>query len=581
MTYTHKLARRLAISRALSLSTAVALVVACAGDTTAPEAPTDPNAPSAPPSPSGALGFRVLPNSITIEVEQRVRFRGQFSAGRGGIRTPPTRWRASGGTITTDGTFSAPSPGTYRVVGRSLLHRPDTSVVVVVPRQPQVQRVRVTPRTPELYSGRTRTFTAVGRLPDGTNTAIHVNWSATGGTIDAAGTYTAGDSAGTYQVIARSLRGGHTDTIPVTVRKGPKSERKVATRIVLRPSTATLAPSSSLQFAAFGRTESGDSIAVSVTFHATGGTISESGLYTAGQIPGSFRVFATADKLADTSVVTLAETSGGGTPGPAPTPDPTPAPGGGVGGIPFGHFQEPRPGSTFRSGGDLVVPRGELDKLPAIRERGGRVVVNVVGGGKCALDASGQWRMDLWQACWKTHLTSARRQRMLAYADSGTVVGTYLIDEPNLVKRWGTITPAQVCEMARFARAELPGIPVLVRAAPEWLGECSAIDAGWAQYGSRRNQAVTSYRDEHLSAARQRGYALVFSLNGLNDDGYGTDMTPSQVLNYGTALLVPGVCAFFVWEYATSWSDRPEIRAALDSLGRLAATMPRRECRRS
>ena len=44
--------------------------------------------------------------------------------------------------------------------------------------------------------------------------------------------------------------------------------------------------------------------------------------------------------------------------------------------------------------------------------------------------------------------------------------------------------------------------------------------------------------------------------------------------------MVPGVCAFFVWEYASSWSERPDIRAALDSLGRVAATLPRRECRR-
>ncbi|HEX2450386.1 MAG TPA: hypothetical protein VHJ69_04570, partial [Gemmatimonadales bacterium] len=428
------------------------------------------------------------------------------------------RWEATGGTIASDGTFSAHRPGTYRVIGRSRVHRPDTSVVVVVARQPTVERIRVTPRTPELVSGSKRMFTAVGRLPDGTHAAIRVNWSATGGTIGEGGVYEAGETSGTYRVIARSLRGGHTDTIPVVIRKGPRDKERtaVATRIVLRPSTATLALSSSLQFAAFGRTESGDSLAVDVTFKAAGGTISETGLYTAGETPGTFRVIAMADKLTDTSVVTLTATSGGGTPEPEPSPAPIPSGGGTLSGIPFGHFKEPRPGSYLRSGGDLVVPMGELDKLPLTRERGGRVVVNVVGGGKCAKDASGQWQMDLWTACWKRNLTAANRARMLAYADSGVVVGTYLIDEPNLVKRWGVISPAQVCNMARFARAELPGIPVLVRAAPEWLGSCDAIDAGWAQYGSRRNQAVEDYREEHLAAAKSRGYALVFSLNALN-----------------------------------------------------------------
>jgi hypothetical protein len=586
MTYTHKLARRLAISRKLGLSTAFALLAACAGDSTAPEAPGDSNAPSAPASPSAPLGFRVLPSAVTLEVDQSVRFRGELRTSRTGLRMPPMRWEATGGTITTDGTFSARRPGTYKVIGRSRIHRPDTSVVVVVPRQPKVERLLVTPRTPEVVMGRKRTFTAVGRLHDGTNTAIRVNWSATGGTISQAGIYEAGDTAGTYQVVARSLRGGHADTIKVAVRKRPKEREAVATRIVLRPSTATLAPSSSLQLVAFGRTDSGDSVAVDVTFKASGGTISETGLYTAGQTTGAFHVIATADELADTSAITLASTSGGDTPEPEPSPSPSPAPqipsgGGTLSGIPFGHFKEPKPGSYLRSGGYLIVPQGQLDQLPAIKTRGGQVVVNVVGGGKCALDASGQFQMSLWQACWRLNITAQNRTRILAYADSGVVVGTYLIDEPNLLKRWGTITPQQVCQMAQFARADLPGIPVLVRAAATWLGTCAAIDAAWSQYGSRRGVSAEEYRDEHLAAAKARGYQLVFSLNALNDDGAGTAMTPTQVVNYGTALMVPGVCAFFVWEYASTWSERPEIRAALDSLGRIAATLPRRECRRT
>jgi len=587
MTYTYKLARRLAISRKLGMSTAFALLAACAGDTTAPEVPGNPGAPSDPSSPT-ALGFRVLPSAITVEVEQSFRFRGDLRGARPGYRLPAMRWEATGGTITPDGTFSARRPGTYQVIGRSRIHRPDTSLVVVVPRQPKVERVRVTPRTPDIVLGQKRTFTAVGRLPDGTNTAIRVNWSATGGTISEAGVYRAGDAPGTYQVVARSLRGGHADTIQVMVRKGPKGNDKdgtaPATRLVLQPSSATMAPSSNLQFVAFGRTESGDSVAVDVTFKAAGGLISETGLYTAGQTSGSFRVIAIAEKLADTSLVTLATTSGGSTPQPEPIPEPsvppTPAGGGTLTGIPFGHFKEPSPGSPLRTGGDLVVPMGQLDKLPVTAELGGRVIVNVVGGGKCSLDANGQWQMSLWTACWRTNLTAARRQQVLDYAAKRVVAGTYLIDEPNLVKRWGTITPAQVCEMARFARSELPGIPVLVRAAPVWLGQCDAIDAGWAQYGSRRNQPVEQYREEHLAAAKAAGYALVFSLNALNDDGLGTDMTAAQVLDYGTSLMVPGVCAFFVWEYASSWSESPEIRAALDSLGRIAATLPRRECRR-
>ena len=254
--------------------------------------------------------------------------------------------------------------------------------------------------------------------------------------------------------------------------------------------------------------------------------------------------------------------------------------GGGTIGIPFGHFAEPNPGSPLRSGGDLVVPQGQLARLGMIRARGGQVVVNVVGGGKCSLDAAGQWRMDLWQACWRKNLPPALRDTVLRYAASGTVVGTYLIDEPNLVKRWGVISPKQACDMAAFARTDLPGIPVLVRAAADWVGPCPSIDAVWAQYASRRDVDVTVYRDYQLASSRGRGYAQVFSLNALNDDALGTPMTAQQLTSYGTVLMAGNPCLFMVWEYATSWSERPEIRAALDSLGKLAATLPATTCRR-
>jgi hypothetical protein len=297
-----------------------------------------------------------------------------------------------------------------------------------------------------------------------------------------------------------------------------------------------------------------------------GGTIDSTGLYRAPtSVSGEALVIARCPdcllKKRDTAVVRFVA-------------------GGNAAGIPFGHFKEPEPGAPLRSGGDLVVPMGELAKLGLIRARGGRVVVNVVGGGKCSLDAAGQWRMDLWQACWRKNLTPALRDTMLVYAASGTVVGTYLIDEPNLVKRWGTITPSQVCQMADFARTELPGIPVLVRAAADFVKDCPAIDAVWAQYGSRRGVEVNEYREQQLAASRRYGYAQVFSLNALNDDAQGTDMTASQVTEYGTALLRGAPCLFMVWEYATTWSERPEIRSALDSLGRIAATLPGVTCKR-
>src|SRR5262249_24418906 len=67
-------------------------------------------------------------------------------------------------------------------------------------------------------------------------------------------------------------------------------------------------------FAATCLTSSGGSVAVSVTWSATGGTISSSGKYTAGNKTGTFRVIAkqSGGSLADTAAVTITSSGGGG-----------------------------------------------------------------------------------------------------------------------------------------------------------------------------------------------------------------------------------------------------------------------------
>ena len=63
----------------------------------------------------------------------------------------------------------------------------------------------------------------------------------------------------------------------------------------------------------------GDSVAVAVTYAASGGTISSTGLYTAGSTGGTFRVVAAVSGISDTSVVSVSA--------PAPSPSRLEAPG--------------------------------------------------------------------------------------------------------------------------------------------------------------------------------------------------------------------------------------------------------------
>jgi hypothetical protein len=77
--------------------------------------------------------------------------------------------------------------------------------------------------------------------------------------------------------------------------------------VVLTPDTASLAAGATQQFTASGKMSDGSTSPVTLAWSATGGTISSTGLYTAGQMAGTFQAIATQSggALADTATVTV------------------------------------------------------------------------------------------------------------------------------------------------------------------------------------------------------------------------------------------------------------------------------------
>ncbi|HEU4681037.1 MAG TPA: hypothetical protein VFS51_04785, partial [Gemmatimonadales bacterium] len=214
MTYTFKLARRLAVSRTFVMLPAILLFAACSGDVTAPESPTGPRTRETVP-----VTVSVSPSKVTVETNQLIRFLGYGRNGTGDSVYAPIAWRATGGTILPDGRFSSAATGTFMVTAyaRSGDERTDTAVVEVVLRQPKLQAIEITPTTATLSPGTSHDFAVTGRLRDGRPVRVGVVWAATGGTIDAGGTFVAGDTAGTYQVIATSASMTVADTAIVTI----------------------------------------------------------------------------------------------------------------------------------------------------------------------------------------------------------------------------------------------------------------------------------------------------------------------------------------------------------------------------
>ena len=161
---------------------------------------------------------------------------------------------------------------------------------------------------------------------------------------------------------------------------------------------------------------------------------------------------------------------------------------------------------------------------------------------------------------------------------------------------------ADIEEMARYSESIWPTLPTAVRATAEWLGRgdttYTSLDIAWAQWAGPHIGAGTGltpqqFRDENVARAKELELGLVFGMNYLNGgDGSsgipGTDphpelwqMSAAEVANVGTVLAgAPYACALLSWRHDAGFESRPEVRAALDSVARVAAERGGTSCTR-
>jgi hypothetical protein len=202
----------------------------------------------------------------------------------------PAEWTVveeGGGTIDPFGGYVAPAAeGTYTVAAAVPTIQAAESTRVRVRRKP----VDVTPTTVSLSPGAKLAFAAtVG------GTTTPVSWSVAetpaGGSITAAGLYTAPQAVGTYTVVATTTSGStRTGTATVTVTTAPAPPPVVT--IAVAPQTASTTTGQSLQFTATVA-GSADTSATWAIAEAGGGTVTTTGLYTAPAAAGTYHVVAT------------------------------------------------------------------------------------------------------------------------------------------------------------------------------------------------------------------------------------------------------------------------------------------------
>jgi hypothetical protein len=249
------------------------------------------------------VGIDVSPPSVLLAPGATFRFSAGARTRNGGSSGVNVNWSATGGTITTNGSYTAGSvAGTYRVIatesGGTLA---DTAFVTISAPSATLTQLVLNPSAVTVAAGAAQQFVVAGSWSDGSSATPSVAWSATGGTITAGGDYRAGSVPGTYRVIARHAGGTLADTSVVTVT-GPR-----LTALVLTPATASVTAGSTQQFAVAASWSDGSSALPPLVFTATGGTVSAAGLFTAGTATGTFRVIVRdqAATMADTSFVTV------------------------------------------------------------------------------------------------------------------------------------------------------------------------------------------------------------------------------------------------------------------------------------
>jgi hypothetical protein len=622
MTYTFKLARRLAVSRGLCMLPVLLVLAACSGEnTTAPEG--NPAENTAEPQPSRDLTpvmLLVSPGNLTIETNQLIQFRAHGRTDAGDSVGAAVTWRASGGTILPDGRFSAAAIGTFTVIARSRvradLHE-DTTLVHVVRRQAKLASIQVTPGSASLTPGLTQTFTAIGHLKGGSTVPIGVTWSSTGGSIDPDGTYMAGDTAGTYRVVATNTAGTLSDTASVTISAPPSpppppppgdstpQPAPTLAQVKLLPGSVTLAPSTSKQFLAYGRTTAGDSVAVAVAFTASGGSITPGGLFTAGSTYGTFRVIATAGTLADTSVVTVTVPLGSNAPV----------------GLPFGPSQQlsrtnqiHQPFTMTADGG--YTPSNIVSRINAARAGGYKIMLQLPSGSHkdatsplmSVIDGVLQFDGAKWRAIVDQFNTSTIRQAVADGVRDGVIIGDVVMDEPQVGgagdgNTWGpkgTMTKLRVDSLCGYIKQVFPTMPAGVfhqHNTFEPTKSYYVCDFIVDQYNDRRGD-VTQFRDDGLALARRDGHAIMFSLNildgGVQDKdgvydcagtgGFGSfapncRMTPEQVREWGL-ILGPVGCGLFMWRYDDAFIANPDNQQAFRDIAARMATQPKKTCTR-
>jgi hypothetical protein len=250
-----------------------------------------------------------------------------------------------------------------------------------------------------------------------------------------------------------------------------------------------------------------------------------------------------------------------------------------------------------------------LSQLAVARTKKVRVVIAMTGGKHENYMTNGVFDRSKWNAKMQTFNTPAIQAAVAEGVADGTIIGTSVMDEPQVLgvgavaNTWGpagTMTKARVDSLCGYVKAIFPTLPAGVahrHSAFEPTKSYQVCDFVISQYSARLG-SVAAFRDEGLALAKRDGHAIMFSMNVLNGGtqdrdgtwdcagtgGLGQDpptcrMSAQQVRSFGL-VLGPAGCGLNMWRYDATFVANPENQAAARDIANVLATLPAKACRR-
>lgn len=240
---------------------------------------------------SVTAGLSISPAAASTSPKGNVGFTAAGGSGVG--LTWSLANNASGATISSAGSYSAGSTGGVVDVVRVMdsLGNSATSSISVG------GGIALSPASPSTPPRGGLTFSAAGGSGGGFSWSIPTN--ASGGSITAAGIYTAGANGGVTDIVQATDSLGSTATRSVTVTAGAS----------ILPGMAYVPAKGTVAFSATGG--SGAGFAWSLDTNASGGTMTEAGMYTAGSVSGGMDVVQVTDSLGNVATANVSVAQAG------------------------------------------------------------------------------------------------------------------------------------------------------------------------------------------------------------------------------------------------------------------------------